>query len=104
MVARSLERPLDLLVTDVVMPEMSGVELAEALTDRWPWLAVLFMSGHLDEGAMQRHPLDPEADLLPKPFTPDQLGRRVRLALDRAAGNRKVGVIPDQLRTRATGA
>ena len=48
-------------------------------------LAVLFMSGHLDEGAMARHPLDPDADLLPKPFTPDQLGRRARHALDRAA-------------------
>jgi len=103
-VAHSLERPVDLLVTDVVMPEMSGVELAESLVELWPALAVLFMSGHLDEGAMERHPLDPEADLLPKPFTPDQLGRRARRALDHAAATRKNRAVPGHLRAEATGA
>jgi PAS domain S-box-containing protein len=103
-VARSLERPIDLVVTDVVMPEMNGVELAESLVDLWPSVAVLFMSGHLDEGAMERHPLDPDADLLPKPFTPDQLGRRARQALDRAVANRKSRVGSKQLRAEATGA
>ena len=101
-VARSLERPVDLLVTDVVMPEMNGVELAESLVDLWPELAVLFMSGHLDEGAMERHPLDPDADLLPKPFTPDQLGRRARHALDRAESNRRIR-LPKHLRAEASG-
>jgi PAS domain S-box-containing protein len=103
-VARSLERPLDLLVTDVVMPEMNGVELAESLVDLWPSVAVLFMSGHLDEGAMERHPLEPDADLLPKPFTPDQLGRRARHALDRAASSSKGRVASKRFRTEATGA
>ena len=102
-VARSLERPVDLLVTDVVMPEMNGVELAESLVDLWPELAVLFMSGHLDEGAMERHPLDPDADLLPKPFTPNQLGRRARHALDRGAANRR-NRVPKHLRAQASGA
>ncbi len=102
-VARSLERPVDLLVTDVVMPEMNGVELAESLVELWPTMAVLFMSGHLDEGAMERHPLDPDADLLPKPFTPDQLGRRARLALDRAVTNRRTRA-PRDLRAEAAGA
>jgi FixJ family two-component response regulator len=102
-VARSLERPLDILVTDVVMPEMSGVELAATLVARWPTLTVLFMSGHLDEAAMARHPLDAGADLLAKPFTPDQLGRRVRQALDRNAAGRKAGAVPEDLRARATG-
>ena len=103
-VGRSLERPLDILVTDVVMPEMNGVELAHELTGRWPWMAVLFMSGHLDEGAMARHPLDPDADLLRKPFTPDQLSRRVRQALDRAAAQHRAGRLPDRLRSGAAGA
>ncbi|HTZ08337.1 MAG TPA: ATP-binding protein, partial [Acidimicrobiales bacterium] len=103
-VGRSLERPLDILVTDVVMPEMNGVELAHELTARWPWMAVLFMSGHLDEGAMERHPLDPEADLLRKPFTPGQLSRRVRQALDRAAAQHRAGRLPEHLRSRAAGA
>jgi PAS domain S-box-containing protein len=103
-VARSLERPVDLLVTDVVMPEMNGLELAQHLVDRWPWMAVLFMSGHLDEGAVHRHPLDPDADLLRKPFTPDQLGRRARQALDRAAANARTARLPQHLRSRAAGA
>jgi CheY-like chemotaxis protein len=101
-VARSLGRPLDLLVTDVVMPEMNGAELADELVGRWPTLAVLFMSGHLDEAAMGRHPLDPDADLLAKPFTPDQLGRRVRQALERGAARRADPVTADYER-RATG-
>jgi PAS domain S-box-containing protein len=102
-VAHSLERPIDLLVTDVVMPEMNGVELAGSLVELWPSVAVLFMSGHLDEGALDRHPLDPDADLLPKPFTPDQLARRARLALDRGAANRKARVAK-HLPAEATGA
>ena len=103
-VARSLERPVDLLVTDVVMPEMNGVELAESLVELWPTVAVLFMSGHLDEGAMGRHPLDPDADLLPKPFTPDQLGAsgapRPRPCCGAAAGPG----CPRDLRAEAAGA
>jgi PAS domain S-box-containing protein len=100
-VARSLERPIDLLVTDVVMPEMNGVELAQSLLELWPSVAVLFMSGHLDEGAMERHPLDPDADLLAKPFTPAQLARRARHALDRAASKGRVA--PKRWRSEATG-
>ena len=102
-VARSLERPVDLLVTDVVMPEMNGVELAETLVGTWPSMAVLFVSGHLDEAAMTRNPLDLDADLLPKPFTPGQLGRRARQALDRAAAVRDSRPLPAQQRDRATG-
>jgi PAS domain S-box-containing protein len=82
---RGLRRRPELLVTDVVMPEMSGVQLAEELQKRWPALPVLFVSGHLDEQAVGGGHLDAQADLLPKPFTPDQLGKRVRQALDRAS-------------------
>jgi len=79
------------------------VELAEALVGLWPSLAVLFVSGHLDEAALHRHPLDPDADLLPKPFTPGQLGRRARQALDRAAAQRQVPPVAVSPRHRATG-
>ncbi len=103
-VAHSLGRAVDLLVTDVVMPEMNGVELADSLVELWPTLAVLFVSGHLDEGALERHPLDPDADLLPKPFTPTQLGRRARRALDLAAADRKSRAAADHLRAEASGA
>ena len=86
--AQSRPERVDLLVTDVVMPGMSGIELAAVLTERYPGLPVLFVSGHLDSGAVGRHPLPDAADLLAKPFTPNQLAMRVRDALDRAARSR----------------
>jgi PAS domain S-box-containing protein len=77
--------PIDLLLTDVVMPERSGPALAECLTARRAGLRVLFMSGYTD-GQLQEHGvLLPGVTLLAKPFTPDQLVRRVRAALDGAA-------------------
>jgi DNA-binding response OmpR family regulator len=91
-VARSLEGHIDLLVTDVVMPGMSGVELATIVNELWPLLPVLFVSGHLDEASVGRHPMADGADLLAKPFTPDQLGQRVRQALDRAQARRRAAV------------
>ncbi|MHB8681610.1 MAG: GAF domain-containing protein [Acidimicrobiales bacterium] len=75
--ADEIGRVPDLLVTDVVMPGMGGVELAEELRARWHGLPVLFVSGHLAEQSLAE-----EADFLAKPFTPEQLGRRVRQALD----------------------
>jgi PAS domain S-box-containing protein len=92
-VARSLDGRIDLLVTDVVMPGISGIELAAQVTELWPFIPVLFVSGHLDEGSVGRNPMADDADLLAKPFTPDQLGHRVRQALDRsqARGPEEVG-------------
>jgi PAS domain S-box-containing protein len=73
---------LDLLVTDVIMPGLSGVEVAEALRRRHPGLPVLFMSGYaqgaFDEGGSGGQ----GADFLSKPFTPATLVARVRAALD----------------------
>jgi CheY-like chemotaxis protein len=83
-VAHSLDGRIDLLVTDVVMPGMSGIELAAQVNELWPSMPVLFVSGHLDEHSVGRNPMAEDADLLPKPFTPDQLGQRVRQALDRS--------------------
>ncbi len=95
-VARDLRRRPDLLVTDVVMPGMSGVELAERLRKRWRTLPVLFVSGHLGQEALQDDPLGGPADLLVKPFTPDELGRRVRQALDRASRARREARVGQQ--------
>jgi PAS domain S-box-containing protein len=80
--ARGLRRRPHLLLTDVVMPGMSGTELAAQLAERWPAMPILYVSGHLDEEATG--PLEEGADLLPKPFTPDLLAKRVRLAIDKA--------------------
>ncbi len=81
-VAGSLDEEVDLLVTDVVMPEMSGVELSRRLSERWSSLPVLFVSGHLQGGRAVREDLAEDSELLAKPFTPDQLARRVRQVLD----------------------
>jgi PAS domain S-box-containing protein len=99
-VARSLDGRIDLLVTDVVMPGMSGIELATRVNEEWPLMPVLFVSGHLDEGSVGRNPMAEDADLLAKPFTPDQLGHRVRQALDRAQVRGREGVGAGDWRSR----
>ena len=68
---------IDLLLTDVVLPGMSGGDLAERLCSLRPGLRVLFVSGYADEDVMGRGGLAPGSQLLEKPFTPAQLRDRV---------------------------
>ncbi|MEO8294575.1 MAG: response regulator [Gemmatimonadota bacterium] len=75
---------LDLLVTDVVMPGMSGPELATRLTGQHPMLKVLYISGYADEALGQRGILNEGVDFLQKPFTPQDLTRRIREGLGAA--------------------
>ncbi|MFO7769266.1 MAG: response regulator [bacterium] len=76
------EDTFDLLLTDVVMPDMSGVELAREIRTIHPGLAVLPTSGYTDD-AMLRHGVEGgEVDLLPKPFDRESLARSVREALE----------------------
>jgi PAS domain S-box-containing protein len=83
--ARRHGMPVPLLLTDVVMPEMGGPELARELLRDWPRLKVLFMSGYAD-GAPGQHVRTPAtAPLLHKPFTPGELAAAVRALLDRAS-------------------
>jgi CheY-like chemotaxis protein len=74
---------IDLLLTDVVMPGVSGPELANQLVDRRPTLRVVYMSGYTDEAIVHHGILEPGVILLNKPLTSETLGRRVREALDR---------------------
>ncbi len=69
----SIERQLDLLVTDVVMPGESGPELAMRLRSRWPSLRVIFMSGYADDLNTGRWRVVPPSHYLQKPFTPGAL-------------------------------
>jgi len=74
--------PIHLLVTDVVMPKMSGRELAERLVAIHPETRVLYMSGYTDGAISQQGVLDPQTELLQKPFTFDDLAQKVRQVLD----------------------
>ncbi len=80
--AAAYDGPIDLLITDVVMPLVSGKELAEQLTALRPGLPVLFVSGYSSEAVERRGVLTPESVFLQKPILPDQLTRAVREILD----------------------
>jgi len=79
---QELEQPIDLLLTDVVMPEASGKEVADRLREMQPALKVLFMSGYTDEAIVHHGVLDADVEFIQKPFTPAGLAGRVREVLD----------------------
>lgn len=78
-VALSHDGPIHLLLSDVMMPEMHGPDVANRLKPFRPQMKVMFMSGYVRPGG-----LDPTAEFMSKPFQPDTLVRRVRDVLDKA--------------------
>jgi two-component system, cell cycle sensor histidine kinase and response regulator CckA len=73
---------IDLLLTDLVMPGMSGRELAERVVSSRPGVQVLFTSGYSEDAALYRSVADRQAHFLPKPYTVHDLSSRVREVLD----------------------
>ena len=76
--ARRYSETIHLLITDVIMPDMTGKQLADQLVPIRPGMKVLYISGYSGDVLAQRGVLEPDVAYLPKPFTPVTLSARVR--------------------------
>jgi PAS domain S-box-containing protein len=74
--------PIDLLLTDMVLPRLGGKPLAERMTARYPGIKVLFISGYGEGGVVSSGSIVPSVAFLPKPFTASALARTVREMLE----------------------
>ena len=81
-IARDHDGPIVLVVTDVVMPKLSGPEMVERLKARFPGLRVLYMSGYTDDAMLRHGLLEAAVSYIQKPFTPLGLVRKAREVLD----------------------
>jgi two-component system cell cycle sensor histidine kinase/response regulator CckA len=88
-VAGEHSAPIHLLVTDVVMPEMSGPELANRLCHLRTKMRVLYMSGYTDDALLGRKGLPEQSVFIQKPYTPEQFLRKVRETLDLRSGRQR---------------
>ena len=81
-IARSHQGAIDLLLTDMVMPHMGGDQLALQMKAFKPGLTVVYMSGYTDRSVVHQGVLPAGTNFLAKPFSQDDLLKRVRAALD----------------------
>src|SRR5712692_5903427 len=79
--AKDFDGPIHLLLTDVVMPEMSGPELAAQVGSLRPGTKVIFTSGYTDDAIARQGVLDPAAAFIQKPYRPRALARKIREVL-----------------------
>ena len=82
LVCEKHEGKIDLMLTDVIMPQMSGRDLADRLAPSHPEMKVLYMSGYTDNAIVNHGVLDAGISFVQKPFTPNVLLRRVREVLE----------------------
>ena len=69
-------------MTDVVMPQMGGRELAEKLRSRLPDIKILFTSGYTDDAVVRHGVIEADTNFIQKPFSPDKLAEKIREILD----------------------
>ena len=86
---------INLMVTDVVMPGMSGSDLRSRMIAEYPGLRVIFMSGYTSDAIVRNGVIQQECDFLPKPFTLSMLTRKVREVLDRVPESSGEGTSPE---------
>jgi CheY-like chemotaxis protein len=96
-IAREHAGPIDLLLTDVIMPQLSGKELAERLAVLHPNLSIVYMSGYTDKDIVHRGVLDEAVHFLPKPVTPVLLLDMVAQVLGGARQAQQKGKAPSKL-------
>ena len=90
-ISRRYTEPIHLLLTDVVLPRISGRKIAEHLTPLRPGMKVLYMSGYTDDTILRAGVLEAGTAFLQKPFTPTSLAHRVREVLDAGKGENPKG-------------
>ncbi len=81
-IVRQGETPFDLLLVDVVMPEMNGAQLAGLITALQPQIKVLYMSGYTGDAIAHRGVLDEGVNFIQKPFSTRELANKIRELLD----------------------
>jgi YesN/AraC family two-component response regulator len=79
---KQLKTPIDLLITDVIMPEMSGKDLALRIQALFPDLKVVFISGYLDDIIGNQGILEPGIQFIQKPIKIEALAQKIRETLD----------------------
>ena len=83
--AKDFQGPIHLLLTDVVMPEMSGPELANQMASLRPGVKIIFTSGYTDDAIARQGILDPNVAFIQKPFRPKALAKKIRQVLNGSA-------------------